>query len=659
MKISMLCWMALAALPSPAQPLSTVSWSASVEKTGDRTCLVTFTGDIRQGWHTYDLHSGFSSTTVAFEPGPGVALDGEPYEVVAAPRRYDPLLEAEIGEYEGRIVLAQRVTVDGDGGRLDGVIEWRSCRGDNCNTPEEWAFSVSLPGSGVSAGGPATEPVTIRPIASEGPSPSGSDAGSLWGLVLAAIGWGLAALATPCVFPMIPMTVSFFLKGSGSPAAARIKASVYGLFIVALYTLPIAAIILTTYVAGGEAVTADIFNWLATHWLPNLIFFVVFMGFAASFFGAFEITLPSWLVNTSDRNADRGGMVGLFFMALTLVLVSFSCTGPIVGSALIDATSGEFWAPILTMFVFSLTFALPFTLFAMFPSLLRNLPKSGGWLNSVKVVLGFVEVALGFKFLSVADQTYHWNLLDREVYLAIWIVSFSLLGLYLLGKIRFAHDSECKHLTVPRLALSMACFTFVVYMIPGMWGAPLKALSGYLPPMHTQDFVLGQRASADAERPAMGRVKYGDFLSIRFDLPGYFELNEGLAAAAAQHKPVFVDVTGHGCVNCREMEERVWSDPRVQRLLRDEYVVVALYTDDKKRAEREDWIVADNGKELKDIGRINSYIARTRFGVNAQPTYILLDDRGEPLLPPRGYDLDVDAYVAFLEEGIRRFRNPE
>lgn len=316
---------------------------------------------------------------------------------------------------------------------------------------------------------------------------------------------------------MVPMTVSYFLKGEGGVAMGRLRASLYGLFIVLLYTVPIAAIILITRIVGGDAVTADIFNWLATHWLPNVIFFLVFMVFAASFFGAFEITMPSWMVNKTDSKADTKGLGGIFFLALTLVLVSFSCTGPIVGSVLIKSTSGEFWAPIVTMFAFSIAFALPFTLFALFPSVLKKLPKSGGWLNSVKVVIGFIEVALGMKFLSVADQTYHWGLLDREIYLAVWIVVFSLLGLYLLGKIRFAHDDEVKHLGVGRLALAIVTFSFVVYMIPGMWGAPLKGLSGYLPPITTQDFVLGANtaaAPAATSDSGIGKPKYSDFLHL-------------------------------------------------------------------------------------------------------------------------------------------------
>ena len=342
-------------------------------------------------------------------------------------------------------------------------------------------------------------------------------------------------------------------------------------------------------------------------------------------------------------------------MALTLVLVSFSCTGPIVGTVLIKSTEGEFWSPMITMLAFSLAFALPFTILALFPSLLKNLPKSGGWLNSVKVVLGFIEVALGFKFLSVADQTYHWGLLDREVYLAIWIVVFTLLGFYLLGKIRFANDEKVEHVSVKRLALAIAVFSFVVYMIPGMFGAPLKALSGYLPPITTQDFILGQNTvqtgTVTDDRPAGSKsARYG--LHLPLGLSGYFDLDEGLAAAKEAGKPVFVDITGHGCVNCREMESRVWSAPEVLEILRNDYIIVALYTDDKQKLDESEWITTPQGDVLKDLGRINSYIARTRFGVNAQPNYVLLSPDGEMLAPVRGYDLSIPGFVEFLKSGL-------
>ena len=486
-------------------------------------------------------------------------------------------------------------------------------------------------------------------------------------------------LLTPCVFPMVPMTVSFFIKGEGK--GGRFKALMYGAFIVLLYTVPICIIIGLTWILGGSAVTADIFNWLATHWLPNIIFFVVFMIFAASFFGAFEIVMPSKLVNSSDKKSDRAGLAGVFFMALTLVLVSFSCTGPIVGTVLIKSTAGEFWAPMVTMLAFSIAFALPFTLLAFFPSLLKSLPKSGGWLNSVKVTLGFIEVALGLKFLSVADLTYHWGILDREVYLAIWIVCFTLLGFYLLGKIRFKYDDKLEHIGLTRLALAIAVFSFVVYMIPGMFGAPLKALSGYLPPLETQDFVIGA-AGAKApsavslsldpttftplgesgapenslisgvdSRVAAASGALAPAVALPHGLRGYGSIEEGLAAAKQSGRRVFVDISGHGCVNCREMEARVWSDPQVLQKLANDFEIVALYTDDKLKLPKEQWVTTTEGKTLKDVGRVNSYIARTRFGVNAQPNYIILDASGAILAGPRGYNLSIEDYLLFLDSG--------
>ena len=550
---------------------------------------------------------------------------------------------------------------------IHGTLQWISCVGENCHSPEELEYDLHPTASNGAAEGlspsgvrPSDSPHhpsgTVPPLSNRGcyvpqgdnlqPAPPVTDGPiqskgkGIWGLILEAILWGLAMLLTPCVFPMVPMTVSFFVKGSENAAAGKFKALMYGLFIVLLYTVPISIIIGLTWIFGGSTVTADIFNWLATHWLPNIIFFVVFMLFAASFFGAFEITLPSKLVNSSDKKSDKAGLAGVFFMALTLVLVSFSCTGPIVGTVLIKSTSGEFWTPMVTMLAFSIAFALPFTLLALFPSLLKSLPKSGGWLNSVKVVLGFIEVALGFKFLSVADQTYHWGILDREVYLAIWIVCFTMLGFYLLGKLRFKYDDEVKHIGITRLALAIAVFSFVVYMIPGMFGAPLKALSGYLPPMETQDFVLGNYRNDTSENSV---------ISMPHGLVGYDSIEAGMQAAKGSGKRVFVDITGHGCVNCREMEARVWSDPQVLQKLSEDFEIVALYTDDKVKLPESKWITTPEGKVLKDVGRVNSYIARTRFGVNAQPNYIILDANGNVLAGPRGYDLSIPGFLEFLK----------
>ena len=476
-----------------------------------------------------------------------------------------------------------------------------------------------------------------------------------WSSIIQAILWGFAALLTPCVFPMVPMTVSFFIKGSQSPAQGRFRATMYGFFIIALYVLPIAALILISNLTGGTNVTNDIFNWLSTHWIPNLIFFAIFMIFAASFFGAFEITLPSSLVNKSDAGAEKGGLLGIFFMALTLVLVSFSCTGPIVGTVIISSTSGgNVWMPILTMAAFATAFALPFTLLAWFPSLLKNMPKSGGWLNSVKVVLGFIEIALGLKFLMTADQTYHWGLLDREIYLAIWIVTFTLLGLYLLGKLRFAHDDKMETLSVKRLVMGLLVLSFVVYLIPGMFGAPLKGISGYLPPMSTQDFRLD-----GSPKNHNTQVKYGDFLHIPNNLEGYFDLDEAIAAAKEQNKPIFVDVTGHACNNCREMESYVWSDTKVTRLMSEDYIVCALYVDDKTPLEEGDYYTNENGVEMRELGRKNAAIAIDRWGINAQPGYVLLTPDGKNMVSPKtmSYDREISHFVDFLETGINNHKN--
>ena len=666
----------LLAVPSFAQPMQPVSWKAEAVQVEGNTYEIRATGTIVGGWHIYDLtdygSSGPNGTIFTVEDGGKVKLVGDPYVVSEVHKGFDDVFGIEIGTCDSPVVIAQKVELlQGNEVEVPVTVEWQACNDENCIPPEDFTMNVKLPGGeGLPVIAPAAE--AADDAAADPNAAAPGEGKSIWGLILEAIAWGFVALLTPCVFPMIPMTVSFFLKQNQVAEGEEKKkgrgkwlASIFGLSIVALYTIPIAVIILITYFAGGETVTADIFNWLATHWLPNIIFFLIFMIFAASFFGAFEITLPSSWLNKSDANSNKGGLAGVFFVALTLVLVSFSCTGPIVGSVLIKSTQGQFWEPIITMLAFSIAFALPFTLLAFAPSLLDKLPKSGGWLNSVKVVLGFVEVALGFKFLSVADQTYHWGLLDREVYLAIWIVVFTLLGLYLLGKIRFAYDSPVEHLSVFRLILVIVVFTFVVYMIPGMWGAPLKALSGYLPPITTQDFVLdpnqhggggttyvvGQPAEDGDGVPASR--KYADFLHMPYDIPAFFDYEEARAYATKVGKPILLDFTGHGCVNCREMESRVWSDPRVLQLMKNDYVVCSLYGDDKKVLDKKDWVTTEDGKVLKSLGKINSYFMMKRYQVNAQPYYVILDPVTEKnKVPARSYNLDVDEYVKFLEKGL-------
>ncbi len=612
-----------------AQANPTVVWKAAVNHIQDNSYQLLVTGQVADGYYVHPMADKYVGTTLKVDASEGVTVVGDPTEEFAP------------ADYKGENVVTGNYVLRQDleltGGKqvtVGGTVTWSACSGDECNMPEEYEFSV---------------PVNIAGQDGSDAAAGGRQAGSkgLWALILEAVLWGFMMLLTPCVFPMVPMTVSFFLKRSGSAARGRWNALLYGIFIVLIYTVPICLIIGLTWAFGGAAVTADIFNWLSTHWLPNIIFFIIFMMFAASFFGAFEITLPSKWTNKADSGSDRKGLLGVFFLALTLVLVSFSCTGPIVGTVLIKSTQGEFWTPMVTMLAFSIAFALPFTLLAFFPSVLNKLPKSGGWLNSVKVVLGFIEIALGLKFLSVADQTYHWHLLDREVYLAIWIVCFTLLGFYLLGKLRFKHDTPLEYISVGRLALVIIDFAFVVYMIPGMWGAPLKALSGYLPPIQTQDFVLGKYTAAASEQ--LPPLQAATMVALPHGLTGYSSLEDGIAAAAAEGKKVFVDISGHGCVNCREMEARVWSDPEVLLRLRNDFVIVTLYVDDKTPLPEERWVTNDKGKTLKDVGRVNSDLVLKRFGVNSQPNYFILDSEGNTLAGPRGYNLDAGEFVKFLD----------
>jgi thiol:disulfide interchange protein DsbD len=647
------------------------SWSYSVKAVETNIFEIRFQASLREPWHMYDLgpyQNGPQPTRFTFDLPEGVYLEKAMHMESPPAKAYDPLFGMEIGSFGGNGVFIQKIRLEVPVALIRAVVEWQVCDGSSCLPPETEEFEIKLgegslvAGDAVDAGvaGVAGEfsadtaagtAVDTEADVARRPSPS------LWGIILQAIAFGLVALFTPCVFPMVPMTVSFFLRGSEDKRKSRLHAALYGVFIVLLYTVPIAVIIGITYFSGGASVTANIFNWLATHWIPNIIFFLLFLVFAASFFGAFELVLPSKWTTKTDSKADKGGVLGIFFLALTLVLVSFSCTGPIVGAVLIKSTQGAVWEPILTMFAFSAAFALPFTILAFVPSLLQRLPKSGGWLNSVKVILGFIILALSLKFLSTADQVYQWGLLGRDIYLALWIVIFSMLGFYLLGKIRFRYDTPSDHVGVFRFSLAIAIFSFVVYLIPGMWGAPLKALSGYLPPLDTQEFVMDRatQAPAPVEQVQPADRKYSDIFHLPYGLDGFFDYEQAMAYANKVNKPVFLDFTGLGCVNCKEMEARVWSDPRVQAMLREQFVILALHSDAKNQADQEDWVIDQRGKELRTLGRINSWFVRNRYQINAQPTYIILDRDGNPLLPPRNYNLDIEEYIRFLQQGLEAY----
>ncbi|MCC2546887.1 thioredoxin family protein [Hymenobacter sp. BT175] len=517
------------------------------------------------------------------------------------------------------------------------------------------ASSLTAPAAAENAAPPASETIAAAaPAALAAAEPqSAQPVLGLWEYLVLAFGAGLLAVIMPCVYPMLPMTVSYFTNTSGSRGQSIAKAVVYALSIIAIYT---SVGVLLSVLFG-----ADAGNVISSHWLPNVLSFVIFILFGLSFLGLFEINAPSALVNSVDKQADKGGWSGLFFMAATLVLVSFSCTVPFVGSVAIASANGELLRPTLGMLSFSLAFAFPFLLFALFPSWLKSLPRSGGWLNTFKVTLGFLELALAFKFLSSADLSYHWHLLPRGLFLSIWAVLAALLGFYLLGKIRLPHDDETSRVSVPRLLLAGVVFTFFLYLVPGLFGAPLPALSALAPPPARTDFVLGGSTPAvavgDAQTSLCEAPRYAQDLELPLNLPGYFDLQQALRCAREKNKPVFVDFTGHNCGNCRKMEASVWSDPEVLRRLREDYVIVALYVDDKTELPASEWYTSKrDGREKRNLGEQNLDFQISRFGANAQPYYVILSPDGKSLVPPVAYDPDVTHFVNFLDAGLRNYR---
>jgi thiol:disulfide interchange protein DsbD len=643
-----------------AQIREPVKWKMAM--LGDSALV--FSAQIRKGWHIYDMkmpEGGPLPTVFTFETTEGAQLTGQVTTATRLTTQYSQLFRMQISHYEGDPVFIQPLRLtDAAHFRIAGYIDYMACDDAHECVPlkEEFTFSsTDLPAAATTVptvAAPATDTatathssVTASTDADAAPSPAtgdrwqpvidelqafgnGATGDQSWLVIfLLCFGGGFVALLTPCVWPVIPMTVSFFLKRAKSSRRKAVGDAVtYGLSIIVIY---LALGLLITLLFGASAL-----NDLSTNAVFNLLFFALLVLFAVSFFGAFDLTLPQSWTNRMDRKAESTtGLLSIFFMAFTLALVSFSCTGPIIGSLLVQAAGmGSIIGPAVGMFGFGLALALPFALFALFPSLLQNLPKSGGWLNAVKVVLGFLELALALKFLSVADLAYHWHLLDREVFLALWIVIFALLGFYLLGKIRLPHDSELKHVSVPRIFLSLLSLAFAVYLIPGLWGAPLKAISAFSPPLYTQDFNLYD-----------GAVH-----------PQFFDYDEGMAFAQRNNKPVLLDFTGYGCVNCREMEASVWSDPRVKGLIDNEYVLISLYVDDKT-ALPSTLVVQEYGKsvKLRTVGDRWSYLQRHKFGANAQPYYVLLNAEGRPIAPWRAYDKHIDSYIRFLQDGLKHY----
>lgn len=685
--------LALIALVAQAQILTPVKWKIKLDdKGGAPEKEIVFTATADKGWHLYDMNlpeGGPVSTSFTFETLNGAELIGQPVPSVKPTTVYDEQFAMNLRWYPGTVSFIQKLKVtDPAKFKVEGEVEFMACNDETCLPPDQIPFSFDKksihvdpalaanssttevdkedattvqPDTQVVAED-ASELNTPDPTAKETPattSPKASDSltdsPNLWSLVIdqlkafgdstvsaADTSWlfiffagflgGLIALLTPCVWPMIPMTVSFFLKRTKDRKKAIRDAITYGLSIIVIYLV---MGLLITGIFGASAL-----NDLSTNAIFNILFFLLLVVFAVSFFGAFELVLPASWTSKLDSKADSTtGILSIFFMSFTLVLVSFSCTGPIIGTLLVQAASmGTAVGPAIGMFGFALALSIPFSVFAIFPNMLQSMPKSGGWLNSVKVVLGFLELALALKFLSVADLAYGWRLLDREAFIVLWIVIFSLLGVYLLGKIKFSHDSEVKYVSVPRLFMAIISFAFAIYMVPGLWGAPLKAISAFAPPLYTQDFNL-----------------YKNEVHAAFD-----DYESGMAYAKKVNKPVMIDFSGFGCVNCRKMEASVWTDPKVKQMLENDYVLITLMVDDKTKLPQPIEI-QENGKtrKLKTIGDKWSYLQRSKFGSNAQPFYILLNDEGQPLGPSYAFNEDVSKYIQFLQNGLKEFKKEQ
>ena len=648
-----------------AQIFDPVKWKSAIKMTDATNGVVTFTATVDAGWHVYgtQLPAGGPEPTSVHWNNQGVKLVGGLTPSKAAHKQHDETFDMDLSWWTGSVTLSQKFTVTAKEYKIEGSIRYMACDDENCTPPKSESFSFK----GTAAQAPVAEAVQAptanatsadtaatlaQPVAAVGTvdsavsSPThdqlwapvtaieGDNADvediadrSLWYIFWACFLGGLLALLTPCVWPMIPMTVSFFLKKSGSRAKAITNATTYGLSIIIIFLL---LGICFTVLFGASAMNA-----LATSAWCNLLFFALLVIFAISFFGAFEITLPQSLSNKMDSTASKTtGMLSIFFMAATLVIVSFSCTGPIIGTLLVEAASrGSVMGPVVGMTGFAIALAIPFTVFALFPTMLKKMPKSGGWLNTVKVVLGFIELALSLKFLSVADLAYGWRILDRETFIALWIAIFGVMGLYLLGMFRFKSDGEPKSsgIGVMRFFLALVSLSFTAYLVPGLWGAPLKATSAFVPPLYTQDFNLygGEQ------------VEYDDF-------------DEGMKAAAAQGKPVFIDFSGHGCVNCRKMEGAVLDEAKVKKMISEDFVTIKLMVDDKTPLQQP-MVVQENGKQttLTTVGDKWSYLQRHKFNSNSQPYYVVLDQQGTLLSGPFAYNEDVDAFIAFLKRGAK------
>ncbi len=638
----------------PAQIYDPVTWDFGFEKTGDKQYELIFTASIDEGSHIYSMDipdGGPIPTTVIIDTVRGFKFDGKPYEVTSPEEIFDEAFGFKIKTFANKAEFRQKISAVSSSFKVTGVVNYMACNNATCSPPKDVEFEISI-----------TDKLGEQ-IADTGSSPAlpGAPGKGLLPFFLISLLAGFAGVLTPCVFPMIPMTVAFFSQGAENRSKAILKAIIFGLSIVLIYS-SLGILVSLTSAGAGFA------NALSTHWIPNSLFFILFVVFSMSFFGAYEIVLPNKWASGADSRVDRGGILASFFMGLTTVIVSFSCTGPIVGALLVEAASGDVVRPTIGMLGFGIAFALPFTIFALFPSIMNRIPKSGGWLNSIKVVLGFIMLAFSMKFLMTVDSVYQLGILSRDLFIAIWIVLFSLLGLYLMGRIKFAHDSDLPFIGVFRFFLIIAVFSFVVYLIPGLFGAPLKGLSSLLPSQGTTTFNLpkiisenrgGQGLSLQtiSKSQLCSEPRFDDIFDMPLGLSGYYEYNQGLACAKEQNKPVLIDFKGHACSNCKIMEARVWSDPGVLQRLRDNFVIIALYVDDRTELPEEEWITSViDGKVKKTIGKVNEELEITKFKTNALPLYVIADHNGNPLNTPMPTNLNIEEYKKWLDDGFAKFR---
>jgi thiol:disulfide interchange protein len=636
-----------------------VTWDFKYEKTGDGKYEIVFTATIEENSHIYAMDipdGGPIPTSFILDSAGNFKLDGKAYEVTKPVEKLDEAFGFKIKTFSNKAEFRQKITSSEKSFTVNGAVNFMACNNSTCSPPKDVEFSVQISDK--------TEKQAVVSANSAGVDnsvPVQNNRGLLKFFLISLLA-GFAGVLTPCVFPMIPMTVAFFSQGSEDRGKSVFKALIFGLSIILIYS-SLGLIVSLTSAGAGFA------NTLSTHWIPNLLFFSLFIIFATSFFGAFEIVLPNKWVTGADSKVDKGGMVAAFFMGLTTVIVSFSCTGPIIGALLVEAASGDVLRPTIGMIGFGVAFALPFTIFALFPSIMNKIPKSGGWLNSIKVVLGFIMLAFSMKFLMTVDSVYNLGILSRDVFLAIWIVLFSLLGFYLLGKIKFSHDSDVPFLGTFRLFLVITVFSFVVYLIPGLFGSPLSGLSSFLPASSTTELNIpklisqNQSYTLSSVQPAAtsaicSEPKHGNIFEMPFGLKGYFDYEQGLACAKEQGKPVLLDFKGHACANCKLMEAKVWSDPEVLRRLRENFVIVALYVDDRTQLPENEWIVsALDGKQKKTIGKINEDLEISKFKTNALPLYVITDSDGNPLNTPMPTNLNVEEYKKWLDEGLNSFKS--